>query len=67
MHPTNESTMFKIDFHSLYLTLCKKATGDAPTLLLYLLLHRNPAFKIYLLSRMDLQDLVIKIKYLLVF
>ncbi|XP_066262135.1 dymeclin [Euwallacea similis] len=61
MPPTNENTIFKVDFNSLNITLCKKATADAPTLLLYLLLHRNPAYKIFLLSRLDLEELVIPI------
>lgn len=61
MPPTNENTLFKIDFNALYLVLCKKASGDAPTLLLYLLLHRNLAFKTYLLGRLDLQELIIPI------
>ncbi|XP_030765686.1 dymeclin isoform X2 [Sitophilus oryzae] len=59
--PTKDNTLFKIDFNSLYLTLCKKANGDAPTLLLYLLLHRNTSFKKYLLQRMDLQELIFPI------
>ncbi|CAG9761840.1 unnamed protein product [Ceutorhynchus assimilis] len=61
MPPTTENTIFKLDFNSLYSTLCKKTSGDAPTLLLYLLLHRNPAFKTYLLDRLDIQDLIIPI------
>ncbi|XP_060534905.1 dymeclin isoform X2 [Cylas formicarius] len=59
--PTKEATLFKVDFNSLYLTLCKKITGDGPTLLLYLLLHRNAAFKTYLLDRLDLQELIVPI------
>ncbi|XP_048523171.1 dymeclin isoform X2 [Dendroctonus ponderosae] len=59
--PTNENSIFKLDFQSLYLTICKKANGDAPTLLLYLLLHRNASFKTFLLSRLDIQGLIIPI------
>ncbi|KAJ8927015.1 hypothetical protein NQ314_020578 [Rhamnusium bicolor] len=55
--PTKVSSLFKLDFNLLYITLCKKASGDAATLLLYLLLHRNPSFKSYLLSRLDLEQL----------
>lgn len=59
--PSNVSSLFKVDFNALYVTLCKKASGDAATLLLYLLLHRNSAFKTYLLSRLDLEQLIIPI------
>ncbi|XP_076268126.1 dymeclin isoform X2 [Rhynchophorus ferrugineus] len=59
--PTKENTVFKIDFNSLYLTLSKKASGDAPTLLLYLLLHKNTSFKKYLLDRADIQELIFPI------
>lgn len=58
MPPTSENIIFKTDFNSLFVTICKKATFDAPTLLLYLLLHRNSTFKAYLLGRLDLQELV---------
>ncbi|KAJ8925444.1 hypothetical protein NQ315_009277 [Exocentrus adspersus] len=59
--PSNVSSLFKIDFNALYVTLCKKVSGDAATLLLYLLLHRNLAFKTYLLGRMDLEQLIVPI------
>ncbi|XP_019866777.2 dymeclin [Aethina tumida] len=59
--PIESGTLFKIDFDALYVTLCKKASGDSATLLLYLLLHRNPAFKTYLLGRLDLESLIIPI------
>ncbi|CAH1999813.1 unnamed protein product [Acanthoscelides obtectus] len=63
-HPvpeTKASLLFKIGYNQLYTILCKKASGDATTLLLYLLLHRNPTFKTYLLSRADLDHLIIPI------
>lgn len=59
--PTKTSTLFKIDFSSIYTTICNRATGEAETLLLYLLLHRNSSFKKYLLSRKDFDHLVIPI------
>ncbi|XP_017771961.1 PREDICTED: dymeclin [Nicrophorus vespilloides] len=59
--PTEAPGIFKIDYEQLYSVLCKRATGDAATLLLYLLLHRNPLFKTHLLARMDLDQLVIPI------
>ncbi|ERL85104.1 hypothetical protein D910_02526 [Dendroctonus ponderosae] len=55
------SAYFLVQIKSLYLTICKKANGDAPTLLLYLLLHRNASFKTFLLSRLDIQGLIIPI------
>ncbi|KAJ8970965.1 hypothetical protein NQ317_012642 [Molorchus minor] len=59
--PTKTSSLFKIDFNMLYLVLCKKVSGDAATLLLYLLLHRNSSFKHYVLGREDLDQLIIPI------
>lgn len=58
VQPTQTVSLFKIDFNLLYVTMCKKATGDSATLLLYLLLHRNPSFKQFLLKRTDLDQLV---------
>ncbi len=49
---------FKVDYASLYERLCATATEEAPMLLLYLLLHRNVAFRNYLLSRVNLEKLV---------
>lgn len=57
--PTKAASVFKIDYQDLYVTLTKKAAGDATTLLLYLLVHRNQAFKTYSLNRVDLEQLVI--------
>lgn len=59
--PSKVSGLFKIDFNNLYLALCKKASGDAATLLLYLLLHRNQSFKSYILRREDLDLLIVPI------
>lgn len=56
--PTQTPSLFKIDFNLLYMTLCKKTSGDSATLLLYLLLHRNPSFKLFMLKRTDLDQLV---------
>lgn len=60
--PTKAASVFKIDYQELFVTLSKKAAGDATTLLLYLLVHRNQAFKTYLLNRADLEHLVIEQK-----
>ncbi|GJQ81413.1 hypothetical protein Trydic_g18278 [Trypoxylus dichotomus] len=59
--PTRAPSIFKIDYNGLFLTLCRRANGDAATLLLYLLLHRNPSFKSYLLARLDVDQLVIPV------
>lgn len=56
--PTQTSSLFKIDFNLLYISLCKKASTDSATLLLYLLLHQNHSFKAFLLERTDLDQLV---------
>lgn len=52
---------FKIDFATLFDTLCKIVTIDQATLLLYLLLHRNPRFYRYAMEQENLQQLVIPI------
>lgn len=49
----------RIDYNALYATICKKASGDVTTLLLYLLIHRNDSFRAFLLSRTDLDHLVV--------
>lgn len=56
--PTKETSVFKIDYGALYDALCKRASGDSATLLLYLLLHRNPAFKVFLLDAYNIDQLV---------
>lgn len=47
----DQMTGFKIDFSQLLTTLCVSQNEDQITLLLYLLLHRNPSFRIFVLSR----------------
>jgi hypothetical protein len=59
--PTQVHIFSRIDYTNLYTTICKKASGDVTTLLLYLLLHRNDYFKAFLLSRPDLDHLIIPI------
>lgn len=51
-------SVFRTDYEALYTTLCHKVNGDSATLLLYILLHRNPSFKAFLLAREDLERLV---------
>jgi len=53
-------TGFKIEFPRLFDVLCQQQNEDQATLLLYLLIHKNPQFKIYVLSRTsDLHLLVV--------
>lgn len=53
-----EGATFKIDFGQLYDTLCRIVTVDQATLLLYLLLHRNPRFYKHVMAQQNLQQLV---------
>ncbi|XP_058120627.1 dymeclin [Anopheles ziemanni] len=59
--PKEEPATFKIDFSSLYNTLCRIVTIDQATLLLYLLLYRNQRFHKYVMAQQNLQQLVIPI------
>lgn len=58
--PKEEHT-FKIDFTTLFNTLCKIVTIDQATLLLYLLLHRNRQFYQFAMGQENLQQMVIPI------
>lgn len=58
---SKEGHTFKIDFQTLFNTLCKIVTIDQATLLLYLLLHRNPRFYRYAMEKENLQQMVIPI------
>ncbi|XP_060608390.1 dymeclin-like isoform X2 [Ruditapes philippinarum] len=49
---------FKMDFMELYKTLCTTLRDDQTTLLLYLLIHRNPNMKAFILSRTNIDQLV---------
>ncbi len=52
---------FKIDFSSLYNTLCKIVNIDQTILLLYLLLHRNERFYKFVMAQENIQQLVVPI------
>lgn len=56
-----DGATFKIDFETLFDTMCKIVTIDQATLLLYLLLHRNPKFYSFAMAHVNLQRLVIPI------
>ncbi|XP_026677891.1 dymeclin [Diaphorina citri] len=49
------------NLNSLYTVLCNEVKHEEITLLLYHLLHRNNAFKIFVLSRTDMELLVLPI------
>ena len=49
---------FGFPMSSLYTFLCSPPCTDQTTLLLYLLVHKNTAFRHYVLSRTDLDALV---------
>ncbi|XP_029371408.1 dymeclin [Echeneis naucrates] len=52
---------FQINFNSLYTALCEQQRSDQATLLLYTLLHQNPNMRTYILSRTDMDNLVLPI------
>lgn len=54
----NEKVTFKLDYNALYERLCATACQEPPMLLLYLLLHRNSGFRNFVLSRINLENLV---------
>ncbi|XP_052785704.1 dymeclin-like isoform X2 [Mya arenaria] len=56
--PTTAHATFKTDFTELYKTLCSTLRDDQTTLLLYLLIHRNPNMKAFILSRTNIDQLV---------
>lgn len=59
--PTQCVATFKLDYSALYERLCETVTGEPSMLLLYLLLHRNAGFRNYLLSRVNLENLVLPV------
>jgi hypothetical protein len=56
--PTKATATFRLDFSRVYTALCRGPPSDQTTLLLYLLLHRNPAMRTFLLARADIELLV---------
>ncbi|XP_066583093.1 dymeclin [Prorops nasuta] len=57
--------LFRFNLNELYKTICKIPNTDEVTLLLYMLLHRNPNVKQYIMKRQDIQSLVIPILQIL--
>ncbi|KAG7159612.1 Dymeclin-like [Homarus americanus] len=63
--PTQAVATFKLEFATLYKTLCTHLHDDQTTLLLYLLLHKNEDFRTYVLSRTDMESLILPILHTL--
>ncbi|KAK7084960.1 hypothetical protein SK128_027778 [Halocaridina rubra] len=59
--PTQAVATFKLEFATLYKTLYTHLHDDQTTLLLYLLLHKNDDFRTYVLSRTDMENLILPI------
>ncbi|EYC15389.1 hypothetical protein Y032_0037g3494 [Ancylostoma ceylanicum] len=58
---TTDKTTFKLDYNALYERLCATVSQEPPMLLLYLLLHRNSGFRNFVLSRINLENLVVPV------
>ncbi|CAJ0559606.1 unnamed protein product, partial [Mesorhabditis spiculigera] len=56
-----ELRTFKLDYNALYERLCDSIEQEPPMLLLYILLHHNVGFRNYVLSRINLEKLVLPI------
>ena len=56
--PSPAVATFKVDLASLYNVMCHTLKDDQVTLFLYLLLHRNPQYKAFVLSRTNIDQLV---------
>uniref|UniRef100_A0A3P9HT94 Dymeclin n=1 Tax=Oryzias latipes TaxID=8090 RepID=A0A3P9HT94_ORYLA len=59
--PAEHPHTFQINFNSLYTALCEQQRSDQATLLLYTLLHQNTNVRTYILSRTDMDNLVLPI------
>ncbi|XP_036385461.1 dymeclin isoform X1 [Megalops cyprinoides] len=59
--PSPHPHTFQINFNSLYTALCDQQRSDQATLLLYTLLHQNANVRTYVLSRTDMENLVMPI------
>lgn len=59
--PTKVAATFKFDFTDLYNSLCSSLRDDQTTLLLYLLIHQNASMKAFILSRTNIDQLVMPI------
>jgi hypothetical protein len=57
----NLEASFKVDFTVLYNRLCSTVEEQLPMLLLYMLLHKNSGFRNFVLSRINLENLVLPV------
>ncbi|CAD5215569.1 unnamed protein product [Bursaphelenchus xylophilus] len=57
----NLEASFKLDFSALYGRLCVTCHQKQPMLLLYMVLHANSFFRNFVLSRINLEDLVLPV------
>ncbi|EFO26888.1 hypothetical protein LOAG_01596 [Loa loa] len=57
----SEAGTFKLDYSLLYERLCATVNQQSPMLFLYILLHRNIGFRNYVLSRINLEKLVLPV------
>ena len=62
---SQESPSFHINLSRLYITLCNTQALESGTLMLYFLLHNNPDVKAYVLSKTDIESLVLPILQIL--
>ncbi|XP_063723494.1 dymeclin-like isoform X2 [Symsagittifera roscoffensis] len=56
---TDQTASFSISFDLLYLRLCQFLDEDQETLMLYMLLHKNSAFLNYVMTRSDIDKLLL--------
>uniref|UniRef100_A0A1I8A383 Dymeclin n=1 Tax=Steinernema glaseri TaxID=37863 RepID=A0A1I8A383_9BILA len=61
----SDSFCFTVDYSVLYDRLCATVRQQPPMLLLYVLLHRNSGFRNYILSRINLENLVVPVMMVL--
>lgn len=57
--PTQAVATFKLEYSKVYDTLCATMRDDQTTLLLYLLIHQNQGMKAFILSRTNIDLLVL--------
>ncbi|VDO96253.1 unnamed protein product [Soboliphyme baturini] len=57
--PSQAVATFKLNYPALYEKLCASSCESMPLLLLYFLLHKNIGFRNFLLSRVDIENLVL--------
>lgn len=63
--PTHIASTFKLDMSKVYNVLCQTLHDDQTTLLLYLLLHQNANMKAFILSRTNIDMLVMPLLQIL--